>query len=427
MVSIAIMAPDVLATSTSGYGLRSLGLGRSLAAEHDVKILARGDSALEVGRAQILTDPNGQTQALRTADVVISAASIPSRRLVQIRGAIVSDLYDPWIIETLTIDRLTPESEGVMVRDHIRDLVFALRFSRHILCANVQQRDLYLGMLLGSEFLGHRELLRERELLERILVLPNGIEASPLPDRLMARRRLGFAPEEIVLLWGGGVWDWLDPVTVVSAIAEAAKRAPMLRLVFLGLQREGYRDPNTRHASEFLDRCRVEGLFDTVVRANRSWVDLDERTLYLAASDAGIIGQGSYLESHFSFRTRFVDCLWAGIPVLAAGSDPLTDEGVAEGWAVRCPPGDPGALAKTLVRFAESPTWREDLRRLAHEGRKSRSWEQVSGPLRSVLEHNELPSRRERFSRSARSLGRGAGGRLQELLDSFGARQHSRR
>ena len=37
-----------------------------------------------------------------------------------------------------------------------------------------------------------------------------------------------------MLLWGGGMWNWFDPLTVIKAVAELARSRPHLRLVFLG-------------------------------------------------------------------------------------------------------------------------------------------------------------------------------------------------
>jgi hypothetical protein len=38
-----------------------------------------------------------------------------------------------------------------------------------------------------------------------------------------------------VLIWGGGVWGWLDPVTPMRAV----ERLPGVHLVLLGLDRPG--------------------------------------------------------------------------------------------------------------------------------------------------------------------------------------------
>ena len=37
-----------------------------------------------------------------------------------------------------------------------------------------------------------------------------------------------------VVIWNGGLWNWLDPETAVRAVARLAERRPRARLVFMG-------------------------------------------------------------------------------------------------------------------------------------------------------------------------------------------------
>ena len=44
----------------------------------------------------------------------------------------------------------------------------------------------------------------------------------------------GIGPEDDVVVWGGGVYDWFDPETVIRAVGRLAADRPRLRLLFLG-------------------------------------------------------------------------------------------------------------------------------------------------------------------------------------------------
>jgi len=388
MSHVVVTAPDVTDSSISGQGMRHLGIARSLAQEHQVDVLASGNPGQSAKGINIVSDPRLQRALLHTADYVLTANSIARRQLPVVQGRFIFDLYDPSIIESLIIEALRPGSEDLLFEEHLWALKFALKYGFRVLCANDSQRDLYTGMLFGRRF-GRRTVgITESEILQKFIIVPNGVDfndLSQLPDRMSARKRLGIASDAIVLLWGGGVWDWLDPFTVVKAVKSASIGIPELRLFFLGLKRGGAEDPNSRNAEVLLEFCRKSGVLGTCVEANLDWVDPQTRADYLAASDAGIIGQGNHLEARYAFRTRLMDCLWAGIPVFSAGSDPLTEQGVREGWAISTPSSDAVGLAEALVRFGRSSAWRGELRASAQRGRERRTWNRTTESLRADI------------------------------------------
>lgn len=428
LARIAITAPDVLDAGASGQGLRHLGFARILAQEHRVDVLAPGNPGLPTGSAVLVRDPREQLSSLRKADFVITANAVLARHLPRVRGGLVFDLYDPSVIEALTIDAMAPGTQHERIKGQSWALRYALRHGSHLLCANNAQRDLYLGMILGLNLARTSVAvsginLSERDLLERIIVAPNGVDDDPLPDRLHAREQLGIAPSDVVLLWGGGVWDWLDPRTILHAVKAAHEQSPGLRLIFLGLRRGGHIDSSARRSAELIQYCEQLGLLGSVVRINEEWVKASDRSVYLAASDAGVIGQDPHLESRFAFRTRLIDCLWGGLPVIAAGSDPLTEEGVTEGWAVRCPPGDVGAATDVIRRFAQDSAWRDELRAAAARGRDSRSWERTTEALRTAISNQAVVTRGDRVSRSVSALAAAA---LRRTLDATVARRSLR-
>lgn len=401
MSSIAVVAPDLSAGTASGAGLRSVGIARELARYHDVHLLASGDSGLQLGNARLISDRSAQQRSLRDSSAVIGANLLTLRQLALVRGKTIFDLYDPMLIANLTKERLSPLASHLSVSDEMWLLSHALRHGNHVLCANRAQRDLYLGMLIGNEFRNRRLSFDEDSLSQRIIVLPNGAEELTLPSRHQAREELGLPPDGVVLLWGGGIWDWLDPISVLRAFTAAVAQAPELCLVFLGIQRDGYADPFMSNSTHFRSLCESTGLVGSNLFINNNWVNPHQRLSYLSASDAGILGQGDYIEANFSFRTRLMDCISSGIPVLALGTDPLTNEGVEEGWAVRHRIGDSAGLASALVRFARDQQWRCRLVRAARSARAQRTWAHTVRPLQAALgptlgTPDDLPRRRAR-------------------------------
>ncbi len=69
-------------------------------------------------------------------------------------------------------------------------------------------------------------------------VVPFGISDEP-PDAHRTRHQgviPGIGADDAVILWGGGVYNWFDPLTLIRAVDQLRERRPDVRLVFLGMR-----------------------------------------------------------------------------------------------------------------------------------------------------------------------------------------------
>src|SRR5207244_1616744 len=46
----------------------------------------------------------------------------------------------------------------------------------------------------------------------------------------------GIREADFVLLWGGGIWNWFDPLTLIRAVARIAGQRDDVKLFFLGVR-----------------------------------------------------------------------------------------------------------------------------------------------------------------------------------------------
>src|SRR5690348_2816687 len=126
-------------------------------------------------------------------------------------------------------------------------------------------------------------------LRQLIDVVPYGLPAEPPRAAGPALRGVlpGIGPADRVVLWGGGLWDWFDPLTLVRAMARVAAERPETRLVFLG----------TRHPHAALPPMAMPGrtreLAAALGLAERhvfflDWVPYAERAGYLLEADVGV-------------------------------------------------------------------------------------------------------------------------------------------
>ena len=89
---------------------------------------------------------------------------------------------------------------------------------------------------------------------------------------------------------------------------------------------------------------------------NEGWVEYEDRQNYLLEADVGVSTHFDHVETEFSFRTRILDYLWAGLPVVATGGDSFADLIEDRGLGVTVPPEDVDALEAALYQCSERPT-----------------------------------------------------------------------
>ena len=101
---------------------------------------------------------------------------------------------------------------------------------------------------------------------------------------------------------------------------------PATHLVFLGTGRPGLeRTGQAAYAEQARELARREGLEGRLVHFKEGWVPYAERARWLAEADLGVSAHLDHLEARFSFRTRILDYLWAGLPVVTSAGDALGD------------------------------------------------------------------------------------------------------
>ena len=112
-----------------------------------------------------------------------------------------------------------------------------------------------------------------------------------------------------------------------------------MRLFFLGLKHPNPHVARDAHGGARPGALADElGLTGTHVFFNEDWVEYDDRQNYLLESDVGVSTHLDHVETAFSFRTRILDYLWAGLPVVSTAGDALADIIERPAPASRFPP-----------------------------------------------------------------------------------------
>ena len=136
----------------------------------------------------------------------------------------------------------------------------------------------------------------------------------------------GIGADDQVLLWGGGMWRWLDALTPIRAVERLVAEGRPVHLFFMGVKRPGPDHGDVPSAAgHAIEYARERGLDGSCIHFNDGWIPYGERSSYLLESDLGISAHHDHLEARFSFRTRVLDYLWAGLPMVLTRGDSMAD------------------------------------------------------------------------------------------------------
>jgi glycosyltransferase involved in cell wall biosynthesis len=320
---------------------------------------------------------------IERADVVVAHPQWPlvDRWLKRSSARVVIDLYCPETLETL---ELTAGRSRVQRRQltatTLDRLHAALRTGHNFICASETQRDLWLGAMLGLRLIGPELYDDDVSLRETIDLVPFGVPREP------PQRTAGVGPRETIagvdsdselVLWNGGVWRWLDAPTAIRAVAELAAARPRLRLVFMGgAPDHPAASESTREARALAQRL---GLLGSVVHFHDRWVPYAERGEWLAQADCAISAHAEHLETRFAYRTRLLDCFWAGLPVVCTGGDELADEVARERLGSVAPAQDEHALAAALEEVLQAG--RQSYATRLSAAAERHGWDRMAQPL----------------------------------------------
>lgn len=258
---------------------------------------------------------------------------------------------------------------------------FLSAHAERIYLSHPGQMAFLAGMLFAGSQRGDGEIVDA--LPRQVALLPMGA----VPQRSEGRDN-PFPPstrDRPVFLWGGGIWAWFDLDTLLDAFAELERRGSGAALFFLSGRDHSGLEIHRKAVEHVRDRARALGLLDRRVFLNDKPVGAGELPAYLEHCRAGIMTNPDVLESQVSWRTRYLDLVGMGRPLVVAGDDPLGLRMASEGAAIRTPPGDISALADAIEALAGDHELAERMGLASARMLESLSWSASLEPFRQIL------------------------------------------
>ena len=389
---LLIISHDIVAEKMAGPGMRYLEMARTLSDDLEVTLAVPAETTLQVPGLRLvsyaLNHPDSLRQLVDENDILLISAYLVDKFpfLGTLAQRLVVDLYDPFVLENLYYYKDEPRAVQDTLNHHSVQLTNQLaRLGDFFICGNERQRDYWLGVLTANGRTNPAVFAQDDSLRSLIDVVGVGIPCQPPLARPLLRGQHPLIPQEArVVLWGGGIWDWLDPLTLVRAWPAVLARHPQARLVFLGT-----RHPNALVPLHIMAH-RAEQLAAEIGEKDRTilffdWLSYTDREALLAEADIAALLHPLHIETRFSIRTRVLDALWARLPILITAGD-VTSEWVEQHGIGRViPPFDEAAAAQALGDLLDQPKGALDSNfdRL-HE---IYQWPKIVQPLRQYCLH----------------------------------------
>lgn len=386
--TILIISHDVVGDKMAGPGIRFYNFARVLSREFDVTLAIPNEREANFPNAAFRVvsyrryDWKTIQEIASTASFIICPSDIASDfpQLGSNGVPLVIDGYDPlwaeWLASAQT-DR-QQETQWQARRGELNHPCLAGDF---FICASERQRDWWLGILEASGRINPYTFRDDPSLRRLIDVVPYGLpEGVPQPTRRVVKGAWsGIGEHDRVILWGGGLWPWLDPLTAIRAIAQVHERRHDVRLIFPGVKHPNpiLKDLPT-HNKAALDLARQLDLLDKVVFFG-DWVPYEDWQNVLLESDVALVLHGAEtFESRLAFRSRVLDYIWAGLPIVATRGDTTSDLVDRNGLGIVVENGDVKGVADAIVRLLDEPTqYKQRMEKL----RPTLTWERVTQPL----------------------------------------------
>jgi glycosyltransferase involved in cell wall biosynthesis len=190
-------------------------------------------------------------------------------------------------------------------------------------------------------------------------------------------------PADILLLWGGVITNWYDPLSLLRAFAAAVREAPELRLklLFLSTTHPNPLVPAFEMAEEARRLAAELKLLGESVFFHDGWIDYDRRGAFFRRADIGVSIHKTHFEMRFAFRTRMLDYIKYGLPIVCTEGDYFAGLVAREGLGAAVASEDVAGLKNAILDLARSPASRAAIKEKLDILKPQFFWDRATAPL----------------------------------------------
>lgn len=386
---ICIISYDVIGKKMAGPGIRFYEFAKILSNYLDVTLLTPNKIDIDTEgfktRQYKVNNYKSLQRYVENSDIILIQGHIlyyfPFLR--NFKGKIIVDLYNPFNLESLEMFKDSNMEERIRIdKNNLNILKFQLTIGDFFICASEKQRDYWIGMLNAVGRINPYSYDSDNTLRSLIDIVSSGIPSEPpLRSNLSIRDEIADIKEEdFIILWGGGIWNWLDPITAIKALWEITRSRKDIKLVFMGIKHPDPKLPEMKKCIEAIRLSKELDLYGKNVFFNE-WTPYKSRQALLMRSDVGLSIHHERIETEFSYRTRVMDYIWARLPVITTEGDSIAKMVKVENIGEVVKYENTNQLARVMESVATNKSLKEIYRKNLNKIAPRFYWENATRPL----------------------------------------------
>lgn len=409
-ISLYLISADKVGKSMAGPGVRYFEMAKVFSKHFDVTLLAPDDCDIEGEGFKIaIYDSNSVSRSIgrlvKDADVIMAQNLRPPllRKIKKWKIRYIADLYDPLTVEVLEYCKYDKKNQQDYVFDfNYYSLLLQINMADHLVCASSRQRDFYTGILSDQKIINPNLYGQNPDISKLISLVPFGLANEKLPatDMEIVKSKIPNLKEnDKIVYWGGGIFNWFDPLSLVKAIEKICKERDDIKLFFLGVKHPNPKVKQMEIAQKTIDYCKEKGLLDKFVFFNYGWTPYGERVHFLSRSNIGVSTHFDNLETRLSFRTRVLDYLKSELPMILTEGDSMADLCIEKDLGIVVRFKDIDGIKKAIIDLVDDKHRIEQIKANIAEARKDFFWESCLKDLISFIKNGKYLKRRRNYSK----------------------------
>jgi glycosyltransferase involved in cell wall biosynthesis len=201
-------------------------------------------------------------------------------------------------------------------------------------------------------------------------------------------------PDDAPVLYFGGIYDWYDPLVLLEALPQLLEADP--RTVVLFVEHPHPELTPLGVAARTREVADERGWLGRQVRFE-GWRPFHRRFELPAVSDLAVVCHRPGIETDLSLRTRLVDLLWLGLPMVVTRGGTMARVVHETGAGEVVLPADRERLAGAVRRLLDDPEQRQRAAAAARDWSRGRTWPRVAAPLLEFAQRPWRDPHRTRF------------------------------
>lgn len=288
-MKIALLCLDKIGPNMAGPAIRYWEMAKALAPYHEVTLFSLLPIDLKSDTFETcVIKPNKLAGSLKPYSALISQPPPLIVLFAIIRSGIhwILDSYAPVPLEVLEIFKkksLIDRNEKQY--QHLAQTKLALEYASCVIAASSRQKDLWIGAWMALNKITPLEYDLDPSLSNTIIEVPFGVpNEAPKYTGIGPREKFNIKKSDHILLWGGGIWNWFDPLTIIKAVHLISQKRDDIKLVFMGTKHPNDLIPEMEMCSKGYQLSKDLNLLDKEVFFNFGWTPYEGRQAYVLKS-----------------------------------------------------------------------------------------------------------------------------------------------